>query len=415
MLNMPKETWIVFTLVTINSTGWSATMPFFAVYLESRGVAYSVIGLTYLFAGLLLLLGVVLSGRLTDFLGPKRVLLISYLFAFVSSLLLGYLVYTTAEVSWLLILYPLFYLMRSFSQPATSAIIANQKENHMRTGFSLSYVAGNLGFAIGPAIGGILAQFYGYSTVFMLSAFTAVIVTIITIVEVKGGLLSANARPNSELHITEKTVNKWLSWKNDQSLILFLLLVMCSFIAVGYEITPLSVYVAGFLNFSSEQIGYLFATNGLVIVILQIPLTNLTTRMRSLVLPMVLSSIFATTAFLAAAVSTSFLQWEVVMFTVTLAEIFQAVPSQTVVALFSRAGNRGTYQGYYNAFASAGRSLASFFGPVTFGIFVLAPYLSWIAIAAFSVLVGLGFVLLSPHINRDYRNLKAREQADGNF
>jgi len=391
-------------------------MPFFAVYLESRGVDYSVIGLTYLFAGLLLLLGVVLSGRLTDSFGPRRVLLISYSFAFVSSLVLGYLVYTSAEVSWLLVLYPIFYLMRSFSQPATSAMIANQRESHMRTGFSLSYVAGNLGFAIGPAIGGILAQYYGYSTVFLLSAGTAVAVAVITVMEVRGGLLVPTERPDGGFLATKgKTVNRWLSWKNDRNVILFLVLVMCSFIAVGYEITPLSVYVAGFLNFSNEQIGYLFATNGLVIVILQLPLTNLTTRMRSLVLPMMLSSVFATTAFLIAAVSTNFLQWELVMFTVTLAEIFQAVPSQTVVALFSRAGNRGTYQGYYNAFTGAGRSIASFVGPATFGLLALTPYLSWVVIAVFSLVVGFGFILLSPNLNRDYSAMKAGAQANGNL
>ena len=188
-------------------------------------------------------------------------------------------------------------------------------------------------------------------------------------------------------------------------MIVFLVLTLASFLIVGYETTPLSLYVAGFLNFSNEQIGFLFATNGIVIVILQLPLTRLIEKkIRTLVMPMIASSIAAAIAFFVASVSTTFLQMEIVTFIVTLGEIFQTVPAQTVLSLFSKSGNRGTYQGYYAAVTSSGRSLASFFGPLSFSVFFFRPSLAWILVAVMSLVVGFAFLLISPGLQRDYEN-----------
>jgi Na+/melibiose symporter-like transporter len=131
---------------------------------------------------------------------------------------------------------------------------------------------------------------------------------------IEGGPFAGRAR-------LSQPVKRLLNWREDKNLIIFLALTLASFLVVGYETTPLSPYVAGFLNFSNEQIGYLFATNGIVIVILQLPLTRLVEKVRTLVMPMIASSIAAAIAFFAASVSTTFLPMEIVTFIVTLGEI----------------------------------------------------------------------------------------------
>jgi MFS family permease len=137
-------------------------------------------------------------------------------------------------------------------------------------------------------------------------------------------------------------------------------------------------------------------------VILQIPLTRLTERPKRILLPVVLSSAFAVVSFLIATVARTFLQWEMFMITITLAEILLTVPSQSVVAFFSRAGNRGTYQGYYSAVSNAGRSLASFIGPTSFAFFAFDPPLSWVTVAIFALATGIGLAIFSPSIQRDF-------------
>jgi predicted MFS family arabinose efflux permease len=408
-LNLSRETRIVFALNTLNSLGWSATMPFLAAYLvTARSVPLSIVGVTYLASGFLVLLGQLISGRLTDSIGPKRVMLFSYSCSLASALLLGRLIQIQAAVEWILVLYPIFSFLRTMSQPATSAIVANQKESELRTSFSVLSIGGNLGFAIGPAIGGILSQFYGYSTVFLLSAATAAIVGVIVFIEIEGGpLVKAAGNLNSYPKLRRR-----LDWKEDKAIILFLALVLLSFLAVGYEITPLSVYVVDFMSFSPAELGYLFATNGAVIVILQLPISKMTERAKHLVTPMILSSIFASLAFFGAALAGNFADMELVMVMVTLGEILQTVPSQTVLTLFSRSWNRGTYQGYYNGATSSGRSLAAFIGPLSFGLLAFSPMLGWVLIAVFSLVVGFGFFLMSPSLEREYHRRESNKDGE---
>jgi predicted MFS family arabinose efflux permease len=98
-LGVPSIFWTLFSIRTINSVGFSATLPFLGVYLLIvRSVSPSEIGLLYLSTGILSFVSQILSGRLTDVIGPKKVMLLGYLSSIVSSLILGFLVALRSEV-----------------------------------------------------------------------------------------------------------------------------------------------------------------------------------------------------------------------------------------------------------------------------------------------------------------------------
>lgn len=385
----------MFAIITLNSVGWSATMPFLAVYLSSvRHVALGTIGVVYLVAGLLSLGSQLLGGRWTDTMGPRRVMLAGFLFSIVSALALSFLIGVSADTTLILVTYPVFNFLRGLSQPASSALVAHGEIKNLRTGLSLLSIAGNLGFAIGPALGGVLAQEVNYSSVFLFSAAIPAVTTVITLVSIKGGLLAgtgAGVRASGALH-----------WRGDRNLIMFILLTLCGYLAIGYEIAPISVYVQTFLNFSPEEIGYLFATNGIVIVLLQLPLSTLFFRMKRLVYPIIGSCGFAAASFVVAALSSTFLEFEGMMVILTLGEICLTVPSQTVLTLFSRAENRGTFQGYYSAAAGGGRSLSPLVGLYSFQAFASDPPLGWYAIAGFSLALAFCFYLITEPLQKDY-------------
>jgi DHA1 family multidrug resistance protein B-like MFS transporter len=393
---VPNETWVIFAIRTINSFGFSATLPFLGVYLlRIRHVPLGNIGVIYLATGIVGIASQVLSGRLTDSIGPKKVMLLGYASSLISSLILGFLVSINAVVLGFFTLYPLFSLFRGISQPATASIIAKQRPSQIRTGFSFLTIGGNLGFAIGPALSGFIIDAAGYSTAFVLSATAAGIAFIIASALIKGGRSSTILR-------TENKTMRWLTWKQDSNIILFLILIFSMFLCIGYEITPVSLYVASVFRFSNTLIGYLFATNGILIVIFQLPITRLIEKSRTLLLPLVFSAALAITSFMIGGYSRSFLDWEIFMTVITLAEITLTVPSQSIIALFSTEGNRGTYQGFYSAFSNAGRSVASFIGPLSFVIFGSDTSLSWFAIGAFALATGIGLAILSPKIQKDY-------------
>jgi MFS family permease len=408
MIRASRDTWAVFVIVTLNSLGWSATMPFLAVYLSSvRGVPLATIGAVYLVAGLLSLASQLIGGRLTDSTGPKTVMLAGYAFSVISALILSYLIGVGADTNLILLTYPVFNFLRGISSPAAYAIVANSEISNLKTGLSLLSIAGNLGFAIGPALGGVLAQTFNYSSVFLLSAAVPALTSAITGVYVRGGLLQETGAEMVDRR------SAMLDWRSDRNLILFLLLTVCGYIAIGYEIVPISVYVQNFLNFSPEQIGYLFATNGVVIVLLQLPLSSFFYRARRLVYPLIGACFFAAVSFVAAGLSSNFIQFEGVMVVLTLGEIFMTVPSQTVLTLFSGVRSMGTFQGYYAAAALGGRSISPLVGLYSFQVFAGDPALGWYAIAGFTALLGVGYCLLVEPLQRDYLAASRQNQYPG--
>ena len=399
MMRVSRDTWAVFAIVTLNSVGWSATMPFLAVYLSAvRGVPLATIGVVYLVAGVLSLGSQLIGGRMTDSMGPRRIMLIGFAFSVASALVLSYLIGTDADITLILLTYPLFNFLRGLSQPASSAIVANTEIRNLKTGLSLLSIAGNLGFAIGPALGGVLAQTFNYSSVFLLSAAVPAVTSLLTMLYVRGGQLTGYEED------TERR-SAALSWRRDRNLVIFLFLVMGGYLAIGYEIVPISVYVQNFLDFSSEQIGYLFATNGLVIVLLQLPLSSLFFRAKKLAYPLIGGCVFAGLSFVMAGFSSTFLEFEGVMVVLTLGEIFTTVPAQTVFTVFSGVRTRGTFQGYAAAASLGGRSLSPLVGLWTFEVFSALPSLGWYAAAAFAALLGVGFYIIAEPLQRDFRSL----------
>jgi MFS family permease len=382
-------------------------MPFLAVYLSSvRGVSLATIGAVYLLAGLLSLVSQLLGGRMTDSMGPKRVMLIGFVFSIVSALVLSYLIGVDANTTFILLTYPVFNFLRGLSGPASSAVIANSEIRNLRTGLSLLSIAGNLGFAIGPALGGILAQTFNYSSVFILSAAVPAVTSLLTLMYVAGGRLAGYDEGAGRRSAA-------LSWRTDRSLMIFLFLVVGGYLAIGYEIVPISVYVQNFLSFSSEQIGYLFATNGLVIVLLQLPLSSLFFRARKMAYPLVGACLLAGLSFILAGLSSTFLEFEAVMVVLTLGEIFMTVPAQTVLTVFSGVRTRGTFQGYIAAASLGGRSFSPLVGLWTFQVFSAFPSLGWYTAAMFTALLGVGFYVIAEPLQRDIRSLGKRHEGSG--
>jgi MFS family permease len=398
----------LFTITSLTTVAWTATQPFLAVYLSvSRGVPYWLVGGTYLLMGGITLVSQVVGGRLVDRHGPKKVMLAGFSASTAFTLFVGYLVQVNADVVLIALVYPIASLTRGISNPAAASIISGYGRDRMMSGFSLLNVGSNLGFAVGPALGGILAGLYSYSLVFYFSAGVFVAGGVVVSFTIKRGLLPGSSERLAEGEGGGRGM-AWLDWKKERNLVMLLGLAFCAFVASGYEITPLSLYAANVVRLPNEQIGFLFATNGLVVVLLQVPIVRYVKRWRSLVLPLIIGNLFVIAGFFSTIASSTFAEMEFVMVVFTLGEILLTVPSQAIVAAFSRPGYRGTYQGYYNAILNAGRTMSAFVGPLSFGLLPSDPRLPWYAIAAFTAAVTVGFALLSPRLQRDYEAIRER-------
>lgn len=358
-------------------------MPFLAVYLEKvRHTPLDVIGATYLASGVLTLLSQLAGGRLTDLYGSKPIMLLGYISSVVSAAATGYLILVGARVDLLLTLYPVFSLFRGVSNPASSALVASMpRKNLVQTGFSLQTVGGNLGFGFGPAIGGFLAERFGYATVFGLSSIMAAVATLITLARIP------------RVKALHQYAGKRSRIRPDGFMLVVLLEIFLIFFVNGYMYTTLSLYSAQFLHTTNQELGYLFATNGFTIVLLQLPLMRLLERMRLLKTAPALGAGLTALAFIVVSQASGFIQLEESMFTSTLGEIFITVPTQMLVTSKSNQTNRGTYQGYYSASTSLGRSVSNFVGPSMIGVFYQDPPGTWLVTSAVAVGVAAAYAL----------------------
>lgn len=368
----------VFVLRTINSLGWSSTMPFFAVYLEKvRLVSLAIIGAVYLVSGAFTLIASILGGTLTDRYGSKKVALAGYASSVVSASLTGYMIRSAFPLYPLIVIYPLFSLFRGLSGPATSAIVASlSRRERMIRGFSLQTVGGNLGFGLGPAIGGFLAYRVGYSSVFALSAATAAAATVF------GYLRLVDVRPG-------RTKTREL-FRLDRYTWGFMAVVFVAFTANGSMYTPLSLYSAKYLSLNNQEIGLLFTTNGLMIAMLQIPMMSALSRFQRISPALAMAVTACATLMLP--FSGGFADTEGAMAVATVGEILLTVPTQMLASSASRAENRGTVQGIFLASETMGRSFANFLFPSLFAGFSDAPGIGWYVACAVSLASAAGFV-----------------------
>lgn len=366
----------------------------------------STVGVTYLVSAVLSFVSQLIGGRLVDAFGCKRVMYVGYLASAFTASITAYLVMINVNGLLLILLYPLFNFATGISQPAISTMVANRTSVDMRTGFSMQNIGGNLGFAIGPAIGGVLSEYVGYGEVFLVSCFAALSALATTMYWFR------KSSHREELIVEKREPSQKaryrLRWATDSNLILLLASLFCIFLALGYEITPMSLFAANFLHIPDSLIGLLFSTNGLVIVVAQFPMMRLYRRF-SLVFPLIIACVLIASSYFLVALSSVFIQLWAAMVIVTIGEISLTVPAQLAITAFSESGNRGTFQGYYYAFSNGGRSIASFVGPLTFQLFSSHIASAWYGIATFALVAGIVLALISPRIERDYKRKLAKD------
>ncbi|MCY7311244.1 MAG: MFS transporter, partial [Chitinophagaceae bacterium] len=166
---LSKQTWLLSLIMLINRSG-TMVVPFMSLYLTSPEMGYSVgdAGIVFGLFGAGAFCGAWIGGRLTDKIGFYPVQLFTLTVGGILFMLLGQMK-----------TYPLiciFTFLLSFVneafRPANSTAIAffSKDENRTRS-YALNRLAINLGWAVGSALGGFLADI-NYELLFWVDGFT---------------------------------------------------------------------------------------------------------------------------------------------------------------------------------------------------------------------------------------------------
>ena len=147
----------LFLIVFIDLLGFSLILPLLPFYAETFGATPFQIGLLVAAYAAAQLVGAPLLGRLSDRFGRRPVLLISLIGTFIGFLILGF-----ANSLWMLFASRLLDGFTGGNISVAQAYITDiTDENDRAKGLGFWGAAVGVGFIIGPALGGFLAQFLG--------------------------------------------------------------------------------------------------------------------------------------------------------------------------------------------------------------------------------------------------------------
>lgn len=390
---LPREFWWLWTSTLVNRLG-AFVATFMTLYLTmDRGYSASFAGLVVALHGLGGVISSLVAGVMTDRLGRRPTLMAAQASTALSVALLGFMERPAAIAAVAL----LVGMTSNASRPAVQAMMADivRPEDRVRA-FALNYWAINLGFAVSATAAGFVAE-YSYLAGFLGEAVLTLVCAVLVYVKLpesrpdKG---DAAAAADAEIGLGTVLRDGRFMGVVGLSFLISLIFMQGSF---GL---PLAMGSAGF---TTGDYGLVIAVNGVLIVLLQIPVTRFIEHrdpQRLLVLSALLAGYgFGLTAFGGSlgVIALTVCVW-------TLAEIINSPTQMGLVVRLSPLHGRGRYQGMY----TMSWAVASLVAPLLAGWVIdrFGAQWLWGTTAVLGTVAGLGYWLLM-------RNLPAAPSADG--
>ena len=404
----------------LGSTGFSIVIPFLSLYLHGeRGVPMSLVGGIFFFGALAGALGQVVGGDLTDRMGRKVVLVGTQLVRAAAFIALGAAVLVNAPIFW----FGLFTAVSAFAgrafEPPSGAMVADIATGAARAEYyAILRIGGNLGWAIGPAIGGFLAAL-SYPTLFLIAAGVLLASGLFMAIKVEETRPHRVAR---SLEVQEATtllpsstgtaplgrfgLEELGHALRDATFVRYCLTSLVLFTVMAQLISTLSVYAVEWDGISKLELGALYALNGLMVVFLQFPMVRFLAPYR-MTTALVAGSILYGLGYAMMGFGHGVTLLFVAMFVVTLGEIVTTPASMNLVANFSTVELRGRYMGVYGLFNSFGWSIGPLLGGILLDFAARRPMLLWTPIGCLALLAAVGYAQLRRRLDRAMdRNLE---------
>ncbi|MGE5589001.1 MAG: MDR family MFS transporter [Bacillota bacterium] len=394
-----RVVWVLFFGNLVNSIGSFMIRPFLSLYLYNRmGVSTTSVGL---FMGLMALAGLataMVSGSLADRFGRRRMMmgalaaeaLVLLLFSraqtFTHFLVLGVLMGSVGPMFW----------------PASSAAVADVTPSEKRAhAYGLLRIAINVGAAVGPLVGAVLVT-RSYSTAFLITASST------TLYAVTVALLIPETRPAAGAPAAGEAAQSaagaaaaepaggvadggYRVVLRDTVFLIFLIVAVLVGASYSQIETSLAIFLSKFRSMSPEAYASLIALNGLLVVLLQIPITHLVNRYH-VHLVLAASSLLYALGFVGFGVMPTWEGLVAAMVVVTVAEMINAPSYTKFVADISPAAVRGRYM----AASGLPWGISGIIGPVLGGFLmghVSGPSV-WYAAGVMCTVAGVAYLRL---------------------
>lgn len=275
---LPKSIYVLFFASIINNLG-QFVGPFLTMFLTfKQGMSVNNVGIIVAINAIFGLLGSLLSGKLIDTIGRKKVFVF---FSLVSATFYGLCGFSINQnYIVLLLLFGAFF--GGFSHPVFSTIITDLTSgNERKLSFSLNYMALNIGFSLGPLLAGFLYENYLVWLFFgdALTTYISVLLVFLYVPETKE--LVKKVAKNKEIK-EKKEDNLLKELLKNPNLIKFSLIIIIYFIVFSQFNFGLPLQVKEVFNSNASKVfGILMTTNAVICSIFTVFVTSFTKKLKS--------------------------------------------------------------------------------------------------------------------------------------
>ena len=260
-----REIWIL-TLITFINRAGTMVLPFLSKYLkEDLHFTYSQVGWIMVSFGCGSILGSWLGGKLSDKIGFYKIMIFSLLtsgFAFFG------LQFITSFEGLIIAMFLIMTVADMFRPAMFVSLGAYAKPENRTRALTLVRLAINLGFAAGPALGGLLIMSVGYKGLFWVdgaSCILAILIFWIKVKEKKKSKYTDKEHPGEVLtHSVFKDTPFWI----------FLTGTLITGILFFQLFTTIPLYHKEQFNLSEFQTGLLLTLNGVLVFFLEMPIVS---------------------------------------------------------------------------------------------------------------------------------------------
>lgn len=393
---LSKESWMLALVMLINRAG-SMVLPFLGVYMTNH-LHFSIenTGIVLSFFGIGSVIGSWLGGFITDKIGEYRVQSFSLLLSVPLFCLIP--VFKT-EVGVAAIILIQSIVSDAFRPANSVAITKYAKPENITRAFSLNRMAVNLGFSIGPALGGILSAI-SYEFLFFANALTALSAGIVYIVFFR--------KRNKIARLKAKKIKEVIEIKKDRSpyrdgkFLLYCFFCMLFSICFFQLFSTLTIFYKDTAHLSQQNIGYILGYSGFLVVLLEMGLVQVAEKYFSLAVTMFLGTFICGLSYAMLGFDHGMLTLVLSMSLLCVGEIWALPFMVTITALRSGKNNKGAYMGLNG---------------ISFSIaFIITPYLGtliaeklgfttlWMGTGILATAIAIAFYFIVPWMIGDRKH-----------
>jgi predicted MFS family arabinose efflux permease len=379
---LSQAAWMLALVMFVNRSG-AMVVPFLSLYLtEALDFSLRQTGILMSVFGLGAMAGSFLGGWLTDRIGHFRV----QFFSLVGGGSLFFVLVNLTQFYHFAAGIFVLSLVTECLRPANASSVSfySRPENLTRA-FSLNRMAINLGFSIGPALGGLLAAI-SYQWLFLADGFTCLMAGLVFFFYFRH---RKGFQPIARSKQTLTTPLEGQSPYQDLLYLLFFFFCVCFAVVFFQFFTTLPLYYRQVYFLSEQHIGLIMGFNGMIVFLFEMILVYLIGNRFALWKLIVGGLLLLGLSFFLLNLFSGIWVLYLSMLLLSFSEILAMPFMATLTVQRSNDRNRGTYMGLYSLSFSTAFVLAPFLGTTIIDGFGFATL--WWASGGLALAATVGF------------------------